>query len=326
MNILLIALHYHDYTLNIASELRSLGHQVKVHDIMPRTFFMKSLRIVSTASWQKALDKHHEHIVELERENSYDLVLFIQVHQISHANMARFIEAFPASRFALYNWDSISNHDYRPYLSYFDDVSTFDPEDAKTHGLHYLPLFASREFQGLERRDQAKRAVYFVGNIVNPARYGAFDAFRDYCKREAISLQAFMVCTPPVWVKMFRAGYKPHGLAARPIEKAHFVEMVETSVAVFDFSNHAQTGYTMRIFENLCSGKKIITNNGRILAETFYSPDRIHVFNETDYSGVKAFLELPLADEEETFPAYHIQSFVRHLVDGTSHALPLAAG
>ena len=326
MNILLTALHYHDYTSNIANELRSLGHQVKVYDIMPRTFFMKSLRIVSPDRWQGALDRHHESIVDAETGNSYDLILFIQVHQISHANMVRFREAFPTSRFALYNWDSISHHDYRPYLSYFDDVSTFDPEDAQTHRLHYLPLFAGREFQGLKRREQARQAVYFVGNIVNPARYGAFDAFRAYCKREAIALQAFMVCTPPVWVRLFRAGYKPWGLAARPIDKAHFVEMVETSVAVFDFSNHTQTGYTMRIFENLCSGKKIITNNGRILAESFYSPDRVHVFKETDYSGVKAFLELPLADEGETFPAYHIQSFVRHLVEGTGHPLPPAAG
>lgn len=29
MNILLIALHYHGYTLNIAEERRAFGHQVK---------------------------------------------------------------------------------------------------------------------------------------------------------------------------------------------------------------------------------------------------------------------------------------------------------
>lgn len=325
MNILLIALHYHDYTLNIADELRALGHRVKTHDIMPRNLFMKSLRVVSVGAWQEALNRHHERIIESEQGNSYDLVLFIQAHQMSELNMSRLREVFPETRFALYNWDSISNHDYRPHLASFDDVFTFDPEDAREHGLRYLPLFASREFQGLRRREQARRAVYFVGNIVSPARYGAFDAFRAYCEREAIILQSFMACTPPVWVKLRRAGFQPRGLSSRPIDKARFIEMVETSAAVFDFSNHTQTGYTMRVFENLCCGKKIITNNRRILSESFYSPDRIHVFEETDFSGVTAFLERPLSDEAATFPAYHIQSFVRHIVDGTGHPLPPAA-
>lgn len=322
MNILLIALHYHDYTTNIAEELRALGHTVSVHDIMPRDVFMKSLRVLSPGLWQTRLDRHHARILEAESGGAYDMVLFIQAHQMSAANMSGFKAAFPDARFVLYNWDSIANHDYRPHLPAFDQVFTFDPDDARAYGLHYLPLFCSREFQGLARRDQERRAVYFVGNIVNPARYDALDAFRDYCEREGLTLRAFMACTPPMRLKLHRTGIRPRGLSSGSIGRAEFLEMVETSVAVFDFANHHQSGYTMRVFENLCAGKKIITNNPRIRTESFFSPDRIHVFDGVDFTGVKAFVDQPLADPDARFPEFHIQAFVRHIVEGAGHPLP----
>lgn len=322
MKILLIAVHYHNYTANIAEELRALGHSVRVHDIMPRDLLMKALRVVSPALWQRRLDRHHARILQRERGATYDMVLFIQAHQMSAANMAGFKAAFLDARFVLYNWDSIANHDYRPHLAAFDQVFTFDPDDARAYGLQYLPLFCSREFQNLARRDQERRAVYFVGNIVNPARYEAVSAFRTYCERHGVRLMAFLACTPPVRLLLRRKGLKPSGLSFGSIDKAGFLDMIETSVAVFDYANHHQSGYTMRVFENLCAGKKIITNNPRILHEPFYSADRIHVFSGLDFDGVKAFVDRPLDDPDAQFSNYRIQTFVRHLVDGAGHPLP----
>lgn len=322
MNILLIALHYHDYTANIAAELRSAGHRVSVHDIMPRTLDMKALRLLAPDMWQSRLDAHHRKILEAERGETYELVLFIQAHQMSAENMAAFRQAFATARFSLYNWDSISNHDYRPHLRAFDDVFTFDPDDARTHGLHYLPLFCSRAFQKLPRPPEDAQAVYFVGNIVNPARYDMIAAFRSYCEEAEIPFRAFMACTLPVRLKMRRSGRRPTGLSSGSIPHKAFIEMVSASTATFDFANHQQSGYTMRVFENLCAGKKIITNNERIRREPFYSPDRIHVFEGTDFSGVKAFLETPLQEADDTFPAYHIQTFVNHILEGRGHFLP----
>jgi len=322
VKILLIALHYHDYTANIVQELRALGHEVRVHDIMPRDLLMKTIRIISPGMWQRRLDVHHARILAAEAGSPADMVLFIQAHQMSAANMAGFREAFADARFVLYNWDSIDNHDYRPHLDAFDEVFTFDPDDARAYDLKYLPLFCSREFQGLPRREQDHKQVYFVGNIVNPARYHALAAFRDYCGQEGIPLQAYMACSPPTRLKFLRLGISTRGLPSGSIGRAQFLDMIETSVAVFDFANHHQSGYTMRVFENLCAGKKIITNNPRVAQEIFYSPDRFHVFDNLDFTGVKEFIDMPLADPEAQFPEYRIQAFVRHLVDGTSHPLP----
>lgn len=323
MRILLIGLHYHGYTEAIAEELRLLGHDVRLHDLQPRTFSMKVLRVTAPRLWQARLDAHHRRILKAERGKAADLVLFIQAHQMSHANFGALRDAFPDARFALYNWDSIANHDYLDRARYFDTIQTFDPEDAAEHGFLYLPLFASRQFQDVPDRTNKPRSVYFVGNIVNPNRYRAIDGFRDYCAAEEIAFRPYMAGTPVARNAMKREGLDPGDVSSGPIAPAAFRDMLETSNAVFDFANHAQSGYTMRIFENLCAGKKIITNNARIEREAFYSPDRIHVFRDGDgFEGVAGFLDTPLAEPDNAFPEYRIQAFARHLAEGTGHSNP----
>lgn len=100
----------------------------------------------------------------------------------------------------------------------------------------------------------------------------------------------------------------------RSIPHNRFIDMIETSVAVFDFANHQQSGYTMRTMENLCAGKKIITGNHHIVNEPFYSPDRILVFDGFDFSGVRAFLDTPLRDSDARYGLYHVASFARQLL------------
>jgi len=322
MKILMIALHYHGYTAGIAEELRRLGHDVKVHDIMPRDNTTRTLRVLAPSLWQGRLDAHHRRIVAEEKGRSYDLVFFIQAHQMSAENMAALKADHAGSRFILYNWDSIANHDYRPHLDAFDDVFTFDPDDASAHGLHYLPLFCSREFQGLARRDEGRGQVYFVGNIVNPVRYDRVMGFRAYCEAQGVPFESFLAATPPVRLKLITSGRGARGLDRGHIARERFIDMIERSAATFDFANHHQSGYTMRVIENLCAGKKIITNNPRVRDEAFYSPDRFHVFADDDFTGVADFVRAPLRDPEADFPEYHLQSFVKNLVDGRGHAIP----
>lgn len=321
MRILLIGLQYHGYTLAIAEELRLLGHEVRLHDLQPRTLPMKVMRVAAPRLWQSRLDAHHRRILRAERDAPTDLVLFIQAHQMSHANFEAFRSAFPDARFALYNWDSIANHDFLDRVRYFDTVQTFDPGDAAAHGFTYLPLFASRPFQDVPDRVTERRSVYFVGNIVNPNRFRAIQAFQRYCQAENIAFRPFMAVTPLVRRALKSEGLDPAGLSSGSIDPAAFRDMLETSNGVFDFANHAQTGYTMRVFENLCAGKKLITNNPRIVREAFYSPDRIHLFDGMDFDGVAEFLDTPLADPDQKFEEYRIQAFARHLAEGTGHAI-----
>jgi hypothetical protein len=93
------------------------------------------------------------------------------------------------------------------------------------------------------------------------------------------------------------AGYFPIGIKMRSIRKQEFLDLMRESKSVYDFSNHVQSGYTMRVIENFCSNTKIITNNVLLKQEPFFSNDRFFIFNDFNFKGVKEFIHTPLNDE-----------------------------
>lgn len=312
--ILLIGLNYHHYTQEIVRELSELGHCVTYRDIQPRDFVTKVLRVVAPRLYKKRLDLAHLAILDSEGGKNYDLVLFIQAHQMEISTLRRLKESLSQAEFVLYNWDALTNHDYRPQLPFFDRVYTFDPVDANQLKINYLPLFCIKAFQDLKARNQEARQIYFVGNIVSVQRYEAIQAFKQYCKNEQITFNCYLACTPLVLWRLLLNGHRPWDVTLRSIPQSDFINMIETSTTVFDFANHRQAGYTMRTIENLCAGKKIITANPLIKSEDFYSADRMHVFQDMDFSGIREFLNYPLQDPNQKFEKFHLKNFVRTLL------------
>ncbi|GLH74274.1 hypothetical protein GETHLI_27760 [Geothrix limicola] len=312
--ILLIGLNYHNYTQEVVRELERQGHEVRFYDIQPGKPALKVMRKFFPWKYQAALDLYHKGILEREKDRHTDMVLFIQVHQMSIENLEAMKRLYPSSEFVLYNWDAVSNHDYRPFMSYFDRIYTFDPADANALGVHYLPLFCLRDFQGVRRRDRSGKAVYTVGNIVNPIRYEAIKRFQRYCSQKAIPFHAFMVASTHGFTQLLKNGHLPYDVSLFSISMPKFVELIEGASAAFDFANHRQSGYTMRTIENLCAGRKIITNNSGIRDEPFFSEDRIHVFKDLDFTGVDEFLKVPLKNPDEVFESFHIDQFTRRLM------------
>lgn len=323
MNVLFFGLDYHTYTRSIISEMKSLSAKVTYVDIQPRNLFFKVLRTLGRRAYDRYLDIHHSIAIEASKNVAYEKVIFLQAHQMNVQNLARLRQVQPKAEFTLYNWDALSNHDYRLQAPFFDHVLTFDRRDADENGYGYLPLFCQRSMQAL-RRDQAKLdTLYMVGNVVKPQRYAAIEAFRSYCFANDLTFLQHLKVSPLVWGQLVRSGVHPCGVSFRSIRAGEFLRMIEKSHAVFDFANHAQSGQTMRMMENLCAGKKIVTNNAWVRGEPFYSPDRIHIFDGLDFSGVADFLRTPLAEPAAEFPEYHIQSFTRRLLGLAPLSTPL---
>lgn len=322
MKILFVGLDYHTYTRSMIAEMQALGASVTYVDIQPRNLFFKVLRTLSGPLYQRFTRRHLRAAVKAARSTRYDKVVFLQVHQMELETLQDLRRGQPHAVFSLYNWDAITTHDYLAHAALFDRVLTFDRRDAAEHGFGYLPLFCIRSFQDLARGKEKPDSVYMVGNIVRLSRYQAVEAFRHYCDRERLTFRRHLKISPVVLAKALWSGILPRGVTLRSIAQSAFCEMIETSAAAFDFANHSQSGQTMRMMESLCAGKKVITNNVGVRAEPFYSPDRIHVFEDLDFSGVAAFLKAPLAEPEAQFPEYYVQAFTRHFI-GLDPVLPL---
>lgn len=299
-NVLFIGLNYYVYPNEIIKTFEEKGWKVTFYEIEPSTIVYKSLRYLNQKTYRNKIDKYHSELINTESTNSYDLVLFLTVHFFSHENMIRIKNDHKEAKFVLYNWDPVTVFNYIPYLDYFDQTFTFDKADSVKYGVNYLPLFCIKDFYQNKHSntEKFKQDVYMVGNLVSIRRYESVKKFEEYCVANKISFKYFLKATPVAILRLLIAGHFPSGIKMRSIRRKEFLDLMRESKAVYDFSNHIQTGYTMRVIENFCSDKKIITNNPLLKEESFYSNDRFFIFNDFDFSGVKDFINSPLMVEE----------------------------
>jgi hypothetical protein len=289
--ILFVGLPYYSYTDSIVASLEEKGFTVEYYPTETRTFWSKTIRRFLPRTYGLMLRKYHASIVSKARNSRYDYVFFLQIHTLAKEHVERMRSSQPTAKFILYNWDSLSTHDYRPYLRYLDSIFTFDRDDAAMLGAHYLPLFALPGYFEASHSDTTLNDIYFVGSIGTLDRFAAVRRFADYCRAEGLRFAKHLHCSPAIFLMLLRKGLYAQGMTLRALSTDAIVRLMNQSAAVFDFPNRPQSGYTMRLIENMCAGKKIVTSNAAVRGEKFYSKDQFFVVENLNFSGLKAFLE-----------------------------------
>lgn len=313
MRLLFVGFNYHEYTAAICSEFVRVGFETFFHDIQPESIPYKVARRLNSEKYLSMMQGYHQSIIDRYPDNYFDVVVFLQVHQFGLEVLSKLKSRQSSARFILYNWDAVATHDYRPYIAVFDSVYTFDPADAAELNIGYIPLFGTRRYQNLSNSNSEAKSVYFIGNIVNPDRYLMVRAFQRYCRDAGVDFQFYLSTTVHGWTQMLRAGVIPRDVNFRPIGNDLQDRIISEAAAVFDFANHRQSGFTMRVMENLCADKKIITNNSYVEEASFFSRDRFWVYKGMDFSGVLEFLERPIVEGAD-YSEYFIQGFVDRLL------------
>jgi hypothetical protein len=84
----------------------------------------------------------------------------------------------------------------------------------------------------------------------------------------------------------------------------HIVNLFSRSKVVIDLPNPLNEGLTMRSFEVLGSGLKLITTNNNILNEPFYNPEYICVVNPEEIN-----IELNFIKDGNSIPFSSIASY-----------------
>ena len=77
----------------------------------------------------------------------------------------------------------------------------------------------------------------------------------------------------------------------------------------------------MRVIENLCAGRKIVTTNPHVRTQWFYASDRVLIVEKGKYEPVAEFLATPLEQPAAEFSEFHIQTFARHHLGDRGHPL-----
>ena len=282
--LLILPRGFYSFVNVLTGGLAALGFETRVaNDEYPESFFGKVISKLglplSHAITHKVLTRDH-----LAGEH-YDLILLIKGRGLNAATVATLLQH---GRHAVgYHFDSF-RFDAGParWRSMLQRVCTFDYHDAQSHGLAVVELFTSMPPVAAEAlaaprrykvsavlRNHSQRLAYLDQTLRALGPLPAGQTFLYIFEANALSFIANFLRHPLLYLK-----YR-HAISRKPLPYAQYVAAIAGSELTIDYAHPKQTGITIRCFEALSAGTRLITNNPWVLRSPYFSADNALVFD-----------------------------------------------
>lgn len=212
---------------------------------------------------------------------SYDLVLIFKGRGISAELIKQLKKVCP--KVIGYSFDSFDYH--MAPLKWFKHLSkfyTFDYRDGEEHGIPVIELFSS-----LPKNQSPRICNYEVSAIVrnHSDRLRYIDSVLSilYVKRKFIYIYEQNIFTflrnfiksPILYIK-----YRKH-ISFKSLSYDDYTRVMQESNFTIDFAHPIQSGITIRCFEALSSGTKIITNNSFVSKYKHFNETNTIIYSHT---------------------------------------------
>lgn len=302
----------------IAEALRAIGASVETLSTRPiKSILTRGLIRVSPLVGGKIVDGIlYSSIANLEKLN-FDTVLMVGGEGLTFAMVKYLRKKLPQAKFVAYLWDSIRNHPYHVQkLFLFDKVFSFDFEDCLINkNWIYRPLFAADPYWNVIGPGES--SIYFMGSY-HAERLAVLRRFKNAGRISGIAGRYEMLSRG--WIDSIRwrsvIGGDDIERLRTPLPPTELADRFSRHSAVLDIHHLGQSGLTLRTFEALAAGRKLITTNQNIVREPFYNPNRIQVIDRNLPKIDLDFLLVPFIDETPRLPMrYSIQGWVREVVE-----------
>ena len=175
---------------------------------------------------------------------------------------------------------------------------TFDPEDSIKYGLEFRPLFYLDSYKDIKKssREKKKYDLLFLGTA-HSDRYIISTLVANWCKSQGLVTFCYYFIHGRLvflYKKLFDKTFKHiqfSKLSFESLTTSEILELYKHSNVILDINHPGQKGLTMRSFESLGAGKKMITTNAEIKKYSFYNPENIYVIDRNDIRLEKHFFE-----------------------------------
>lgn len=255
-------------------------------------------RITGNTDYKKSL-KYRRHEAEIARRlapfgsRKADFALCINAHVYPRRIIAQIRER---ARFCVgFQWDGIGKFpDILGYLDLFDRMLVFDPADVEKYPQHRFQAASNFYFDyPLPEAGQPENGgIYFLGGYEDN-RAQATETFLRHARARRLPLDFRIYC------KDGRAQKRFGSEGVRYLDRSSILSFeenlmaVRASLAVADFVQYRDYGLSLRVFDALRFGKKLITTNQSVTRYDFYRPENIFAWDGKDLSGLENFLETP---------------------------------
>lgn len=279
--LLVIPRHFYSFEQLFTQELASRGYTVTVsNDEFPAGTLgklMGKLRIPLLAFiTEKVLYDNFVH------GRTYDLVLIFKGRGINASLVQKLTHC--STRIIGYNWDSFAFNSaplrwMRAATAYY----TFDYRDAEAHSLPVVELFSSADFA--DNQTPPIKDIFISAIFRNHSRRLAYldrvlgilgvENCRTYIYEQNIFFFILNFLHSPLLYWKYR-----HHVSFQPLKYADYTDIIRRSRYTIDYAHPDQTGLTMRSFEALSVGTRIITNNTYISHSDYFDASNAVLFPE----------------------------------------------
>lgn len=318
--VLLIAPPFFGYDNDIAGEFARRGAKVvRLADRPFRSHFATAIAKIAPEAVAAAALPAYRRTLE-QSGGGFDLCLVVNGQTVAPQLLRDFRAANPTAAMLLYLWDSLSNRpSVRRALSLYDRVMGFDRGDAETLGFDYRPLFYSNAFQSSSERPTLD--ISFAGTAHSDRAPIVWDI--ETGLSPSIARHWFLYLQAG-WTRRYyalRSGrfrQVPEAIFSyRPMAKSDLASLFGQSRAILDIEHPAQRGLTMRTFETLGAGKKLVTTNRHVEAEPFYHQDRVLIIDRHRPVVPESFLKSPIRPlNDDMLRRYSLAGWLDEILTG----------
>ena len=250
----------------------------------------------------------------------HDLILLIKGRGLDAATAASLLQH--GRHVVGYHFDSF-RFDSGParWRASLARVCTFDYRDAQEHGLPVVELFTSmppvaaaalvapRSYKvSAVLRNHSQRLAYLdrVLRALGPLPAG--QTFLYIFEANALTFLANFLRHPRLYLK-----YR-HAISRKPLPYDQYVAAIAGSALTIDYAHPKQTGITIRCFEALSAGTRLITNNPWVLRSAHFSTDNALVFGpDSDAASLRQQV-LALPAQAPAAQRRTVDDFLRELI------------
>ncbi len=301
-NILVLSVEYFGYERAIVQKLRTFGAHVDFYDERPsNSVLAKGIIRVKRSLYQKNIDAYYRKILRQILSTHYDYLLVLRGEVVPAFFLQAFRKMNPHAHFVYYTWDSFKNNKHSlNILKYFDAQYTFDPDDAYNYKIKFRPLFFMDEYGRLNRPELNGHLydLLFLGTA-HSDRYSISNKLIEWCHKKELRTYAYYYCQSRsvfFYKKLFDPLFKTfeyRSLSFQPLSRASVLRLYRQSSVILDINHPDQGGLTIRTFEALGAGKKIITTNSEIKKYPFYDENNILIIDRDDPKLSLEFFKTP---------------------------------
>ncbi len=322
--VLFVAPRFFGYDNDIVVELERRGAiVVRLYDRPFSTPLMTAVTKLAPGVIARAALTQYRAV--LAAQAPFDLFLVVNGQTLSSVFLDDVRRHSPQAPRLLYIWDSLDNRQsIVPNLPRYDRVLGFDRVDARRYGFGYRSLFFVPAFEGIEDATDTTEPGYVISFIgtAHSERAAIIHALDATLAPEFRRFWYLFLQAP--WVRRYYA-LKSREFARvpasrfryQPIAKDEVARVFARSLAILDIEHSLQRGLTMRTFETIGAGKKLVTTNAHVVNEEFFHPDRVLVIDRAKPRIDPVFFTTPVPALDPAMRArYSIAGWLDDMLTG----------